>query len=53
MENIQNFDGIGLPISFKPFDPEDPTCRQGMNSTYLQQSMKGGEVKRLTGWIAK
>jgi branched-chain amino acid transport system substrate-binding protein len=53
MENMQNFNGIGFTVNYKPFNPNDPSCRQGMNSIYLDQCMKGGESKRLTGWISK
>ncbi len=53
LEGIQNFNDLGFPISFKPFDPEDPSSRQGMNSIYLQQCLKGGQTKILTGWISK
>ncbi len=53
MENMKNFKGLGTPVSFKPFNPEDPSCRQGMNSIWLQQCMKGGESKRLSGWLTK
>jgi len=48
MEGIRNFQGISGKISYKPFDPNDPSCRQGQNQTYLIQCMEGAKAKKLT-----
>jgi len=50
LEGLQDFKGISGKISFKPFDPNDPYCRQGQNETFLVQCMAGGKAKQLTDW---
>ena len=51
MERIKNFQGISGPISFKPFDPNDNTCRIGQTSYFLIECMDKGYWKKLSGWI--
>ncbi|OQY07866.1 MAG: ABC transporter substrate-binding protein [Desulfobacteraceae bacterium 4572_123] len=51
MEGLKNFQGISGKISYKPFDPNDPFCRQGQNQTYLIQCMEGAKAKKLTNWM--
>ncbi len=53
MESIRNFEGMGYQVNFKSYNSDDPSCRQGINSIYLQQCMKGGKPKILTGWLSK
>ena len=52
MEGIRNFKGIMGKISYKPFDPKDPSCRQGQNEVFLSQCLKGAKAKKLTDWFA-
>jgi len=51
MEGIKNFKGIFGRISYKPFDPNDPTCRQGQNEVFLSQCVEGAKSKQLTDWM--
>ncbi|MBW2021917.1 MAG: ABC transporter substrate-binding protein [Deltaproteobacteria bacterium] len=51
MEGIKNFKGIFGRISYKPFDPNDPTCRQGQNEVFLSQCLEGAKSKQLTDWM--
>ncbi|MDX2509636.1 MAG: ABC transporter substrate-binding protein [Desulfobacterales bacterium] len=51
MEGLKNFQGISGKISYKPFDPNDPSCRQGQNQTFLVECMEGAKFKKLTGWM--
>jgi hypothetical protein len=51
MEGLKNFQGTSGKISYKPFDPNDPSCRQGQNQTYLIQCLEGAKHKRLTKWM--
>jgi branched-chain amino acid transport system substrate-binding protein len=51
MEGIKNFQGVSGKISYKPFDPNDPSCRQGQNQTYLIQCLEGANYKKLTNWM--
>ncbi|MBF0397307.1 MAG: ABC transporter substrate-binding protein [Desulfobacterales bacterium] len=52
MEGIQNFKlALGSYISYKPFNPNDPKCREGQNEICLIQSVEGGKTKVLTEWI--
>jgi len=51
MEGLKNFQGTSGKISYKPFDPNDPSCRQGQNQTFLVQCMEGAKVKKLTNWM--
>jgi len=50
LEGLKNFRGIGPVVNYKPFDPKDPNSRQGSNSTFLIQCLKGGQAKKLTDW---
>jgi len=51
MEGLKNFQGTSGKISYKPFDPNDPSCRQGQNQTYLIQCLEGAKAKKLTKWM--
>jgi branched-chain amino acid transport system substrate-binding protein len=51
LEGFKDFRGIGPRISFKPFDPDDPMCRQGANETLLVQCLADGKAKKLTDWL--
>jgi len=51
MEGLKNFQGISGKISYKPFDPNDPSCRQGQNQTFLVECMEGAKFKKLTNWM--
>ncbi len=51
MEGIKNFKGIFGRISYKPFDPKDPSCRQGQNEVFLSQCLEGAKSKQLTDWM--
>lgn len=51
MEGLKNFQGVSGKISYKPFDPNDPSCRQGQNQTYLIQCLEGAKYKKLTDWM--
>jgi hypothetical protein len=50
LEKLQDFKGIMGSISFKPFDPNDPSCRQGQKEVFLSQCVEGGKAKILTDW---
>ncbi|MBF0121331.1 MAG: ABC transporter substrate-binding protein [Desulfobacterales bacterium] len=51
MEGIKNFKGISGNISYKPFDPEDPECRQGQKEVFVIQCQKNGQTKVLSDWM--
>jgi ABC-type branched-subunit amino acid transport system substrate-binding protein len=51
LEKIQGFRGIGPEINYGPFDPKDPSTRQGANEVFLVECLEGGKAKRLSGWI--
>ncbi len=51
LEAMKSFQGISGKISYKPFNPKDPSCRQGQNQVFLVQCEAGGKAKRLTAWI--
>jgi ABC-type branched-subunit amino acid transport system substrate-binding protein len=51
MEGLRNFQGVSGKISYKPFDPNDPSSRQGQNQTYLIQCLEGAKYKKLTDWM--
>ncbi len=51
MEGLKNFQGTSGKISYKPFDPNDPSCRQGQNQTYLIECLEGAKHKKLTNWM--
>lgn len=52
MEGLKNFQGISGKISYKPFDSNDPSCRQGQNQTFLVECLEGAKYKKLTGWMS-
>ncbi|MFZ5570533.1 MAG: ABC transporter substrate-binding protein [Thermodesulfobacteriota bacterium] len=52
LESIQNLTGIAASVSYKPFNPGDPSCRYGIKEVYLQQCLPGGETKVITGWLS-
>jgi len=51
LEGLRNFKGVGPVVNYKPFDPKDPSSRQGTHATFLVQCLKGGKAKKLTDWI--
>ncbi len=51
MEGLKNFQGTSGKISYKPFDPNDPSSRQGQNQTFLIQCQEGAKAKKLTNWM--
>ncbi|MEW5910017.1 MAG: ABC transporter substrate-binding protein, partial [Thermodesulfobacteriota bacterium] len=51
MEKIKDFQGISGKITYKPFNANDPSCRQGQNQTYLVKCLEGGAAERLTDWM--
>ena len=52
LEGLKNFKGISGDITYKPFAPNDPSCRQGQNQTFLVQCQADGSAKQLTGWAS-
>ncbi len=50
LEGLKNFKGVGPVVNYKPFDPKDPASRQGTNTTFLVQCLKGGKAQKLTNW---
>lgn len=50
LENMKDFKGIGGKISYKPYDKNDPSCRQGQKEVFLVQCLKDGQYKKLTDW---
>lgn len=51
MEGIKKLDTAGGIVTYKPFDPDDPSCRLGVKQLLLIQCLEGGKTKRLTGRI--
>lgn len=51
LEGLRDYQGIMGRINFKPFDPNDPLCRQGQNEVFLSQCLEGAGVKKLTDWF--
>jgi branched-chain amino acid transport system substrate-binding protein len=51
LEALKDFRGIGPQVSYKPFDPNDPMCRQGAKETILVQCLAEGKAKKLTDWL--
>ena len=51
LEGLKDLQGIMGSISYKPFDPNDPSCRQGQNQVFLSQCLEGAGVKKLTDWF--
>ncbi|MBW1776771.1 MAG: ABC transporter substrate-binding protein [Deltaproteobacteria bacterium] len=51
LEGLKDFQGISGKIGYKPFDPNDPSCRQGQNQTFLVKCLAGGKAEKLTDWM--
>jgi ABC-type branched-subunit amino acid transport system substrate-binding protein len=51
LEGLKDFQGISGKINYKPFDPSDPTCRMGQNSSFIVQCLEDGKAKKLSDWI--
>ncbi|MBI9084608.1 MAG: ABC transporter substrate-binding protein [Desulfobacterales bacterium] len=51
LEQMKDFKGISGNISYKPFDPADPSCRQGQNQVFLVECLAEGKSKRLSDWM--
>ena len=52
LEEFDGFQGISGPISYKPFDPDDPSCRQGQDQVFLIKCLENGQAEKLTDWIS-
>lgn len=52
LEGLKDFQGISGPITYKPYDPEDPSCRQGQDQVFLVKCLEKGKAEKLTDWIA-
>ena len=50
MEKIKNSRGIAGPVSYAPFDPNDPKCRLGASAIWLGQATADAKTKILTDW---
>ncbi len=50
MEKLQNFRGTAGPVSYAPFDPNDPMCRLGASAVFLGQATAEAKTKILTYW---
>jgi len=51
LEGFKDFQGIMGKISFKPYNPKDPSCRQGQKHIFLVQ-YKDNKFVKLTDWVA-
>ncbi len=51
LESLKDFQGILGKISYKKYNPNDPTTRQGQKSVYISQCLEGGKTRILTDWI--
>ncbi|MFO8048337.1 MAG: ABC transporter substrate-binding protein [Desulfosudaceae bacterium] len=51
LESLDEYEHLGSPISFSPYDPDNPRTRLGPGAIYLQQCLEGGQTKILTNWI--
>ena len=51
LEQMKDFKGISGSITYKPFDPNDPLCRQGQSQVFLVECLAGGAAKRITDWM--
>jgi ABC-type branched-subunit amino acid transport system substrate-binding protein len=51
LEAMQEFKGISGKISYAPFDPTSPACRQGQKQVFLVECLADGKAKRLTPWM--
>ena len=50
MEKMKNFRGGMGPVSYAPFDPNDPISRLGTSAVWLGQATADGKIKILTYW---
>jgi len=51
LEGLKDFQGVSGKITYKPFDPKDPSCRQGQNQTFIVKCLEGGKAEKLTDWM--
>ena len=51
LEAMKGFKGISGQISYAPFDPKSPACRQGQKQVFLVECLADGTAKRLTPWV--
>lgn len=51
LEGMKDFKGIGPKVSYKPFDPKDPMCRQGTIETMIVRCGPKGAAEKLTDWV--
>jgi branched-chain amino acid transport system substrate-binding protein len=51
LEAMKGFKGISGEISYAPFDPKSPACRQGQKQVFLVECLAEGKAKRLTPWM--
>jgi branched-chain amino acid transport system substrate-binding protein len=51
LEGLKDFQGISGKVTYKPFDPKDPTSRLGVKEIFLVQCLDGGKTKKLTDWM--
>ena len=52
LENLRGFKGVSGTISYKPFQADDPSCRQGQKETFLVKCLPDGRSEALTGWFS-
>lgn len=56
LSSLRNFQGIFGKVSFSKMKGgkclSGKDCRQGQRSIFLAQGLKGGKVKRLSGWLS-
>lgn len=51
LEQMKAFKGISGEINYKPYDPNDPLCRQGQSQVFLVECLADAKAKRLTDWL--
>ncbi|SHJ51729.1 amino acid/amide ABC transporter substrate-binding protein, HAAT family [Desulfatibacillum alkenivorans DSM 16219] len=51
LEKLQYFRGVMGRISFAPFDPDDPMCRQGQTEVFIAKCVEDGDMVQLTDWL--
>ncbi|WP_028316282.1 ABC transporter substrate-binding protein [Desulfatibacillum aliphaticivorans] len=51
LEKLQYFRGVMGRISFAPFDPNDPMCRQGQTEVFIAKCVEDGDMVQLTDWL--
>ncbi|MBF0120127.1 MAG: ABC transporter substrate-binding protein [Desulfobacterales bacterium] len=51
MEGIRNFKGAMGYINYFPFDPNNPSCREGQNELFIVQCLKDGKIKIISDWV--